>query len=101
MNPNELRALVGRIKTGIDISEVIGAHIELNRSLKGICPFHPDSDPSFSVNKREQYFHCFGCGVGGDAIKFLMLYERIGFVEALTELAELAGIEIPRNLKRR
>jgi DNA primase len=99
MKHSELRAYVDQVKTGVDIAEVIGARVQLNRSLKGTCPFHEERNPSFSVNSRGQYFHCFGCGVGGDVIKFLMLYERIGFIEALVDLAEHAGIELPRSLR--
>jgi DNA primase len=99
MRPGELRALADRIKANIDIAEIIGARVQLNRSLKACCPFHEERIPSFSVNSRAQYFHCFGCGVGGDVIKFLMLYERIGFVEALAELAEHVGIDMPKSLR--
>jgi DNA primase len=101
MKALELRALAERIKANIDITEIVGARIQLNRSLRACCPFHEDRNPSFSVNPRGQYFHCFGCGAGGDVIKFLMLYERIGFVEALVDLAERAGIDIPRSFSGR
>lgn len=101
MNSDELKDFVDRVKANVDIADIIRLRIELNRSLKGCCPFHDERNPSFSVNTNGQYFHCFGCGVGGDVIKFLMLYEHMGFVEALVELAEHAGIKLPRRLRWR
>ncbi len=101
MRPDKHRELINKIKASSDIVEIIGARIPLDRGLKARCPFHDDHDPSLSVNTQDQYFFCFGCGVGGDVIKFLMLYERIGFVEALADLAEHAGLELPKSLRGR
>jgi DNA primase len=97
MNPSELMILVNQVKEKTDIVEVIGSRIRMTRSLKAICPFHSDENPSFSVNVRGQFFYCFGCGVGGDVIKFLMLYERRGFVDVLLDLAARAGIQVPKS----
>ena len=63
-------------------------------SFKACCPFHNEKTPSFNVNPQRGFFHCFGCGVGGGAVKFLMLHERVSFVEAITELARKAGIAL-------
>ena len=63
-------------------------------SFKACCPFHNEKTPSFNVNPQRGFFHCFGCNVGGGAVKFLMLHERVSFVEAITELARKAGIAL-------
>jgi DNA primase len=68
-------------------------------SFKGLCPFHSEKTPSFHVNPERQIFHCFGCGQGGDAFKFLMLYEKLSFVEAIEQLASRAGLEVPRSTR--
>src|SRR5687768_18346240 len=62
---------------------------------KGLCPFHGEKTPSFSVDKEKGFFHCFGCGVGGDVFKFVELQEKVGFGEALRLLAGRFGIPIP------
>src|SRR4030095_9857667 len=62
------------------------------------CPFHTEKTPSFNVNEDKQIFHCFGCGVGGDAFKFMMMVEHLSFPEAVRLLAERHGVSIPRNL---
>jgi len=88
---------VQSIKDKIDIVEFIRSRVELQpagRNLKARCPFHKEKTPSFIVNPERQIFHCFGCNVGGDVIKFLMQYENIEFFEALKILAEQAGIEL-------
>lgn len=85
------RDVVRRIKEAADIAELIGEHVRLQRSganLKGLCPFHAEKTPSFMVSPARGSFHCFGCGEGGDVFSFLMLYHRIGFPEALRQLAE-------------
>ena len=63
-------------------------------SFKACCPFHNEKTPSFNINPQRGFFHCFGCNVGGGAVKFLMLHERVSFVEAITELARKAGIAL-------
>src|SRR5262249_23006878 len=62
---------------------------------KGLCPFHAEKTPSFTVNPRKGIFHCFGCGVGGDAFGFLMRQDRLSFPEAVRALAKTAGIALP------
>jgi len=86
--------------TRIDIVEVIDARVPLKkagREYKACCPFHNEKTPSFTVSQVKQFYHCFGCGVHGSAISFLMDYEHMEFVEAVEELAHSAGIEVPRE----
>jgi len=101
MNSCDFEELIRRVKEETDIVEVIRDRISLSPSLRARCPFHADKNPSFSVNARGQYFYCFGCGVGGDVIKFLLLYEGNCFMEVVRELASKAGISIPFTSFRR
>lgn len=81
-----------------DIVELIDARIKLKktgRNYSALCPFHNEKTPSFSVNPDRQFYYCFGCGAGGNAISFLMDYERHGFVETIEDLARQQGLEIP------
>lgn len=85
------REVVRRIKEAAEIAEIVGEHVNLQRSganLKGLCPFHSEKTPSFMVSPQRGSFHCFGCGEGGDVFSFMMLYHRIAFPEALKQLAE-------------
>ncbi len=87
-----------------DIVEVIGARVEIKRAgreYSGRCPFHDERSPSFTVSPTKQFYHCFGCGAHGTAIKFLMEYDRMEFLDAVEELAKRAGIEVPRDTVRR
>jgi len=86
---------IQEIKNKVDIVEIISKYIPLNEYNKAKCPFHNDSKPSFSVNKEGQFFYCFGCGVGGDVIKFLELINKVPFIEALKEVAKFAKENIP------
>lgn len=89
-NDQQRRETVRLVKETADIAEVIGEHVTLQRAganLKGLCPFHAEKTPSFMVNPGRGSFHCFGCGEGGDVFSFLMLYHRVGFPEALKQLA--------------
>ena len=76
------------------IQSAVGKLIRAGRSLKCCCPFHHEKTPSFNINAEGQYFKCFGCGVGGDVFKFVMLHERVDFPEALKILADRAGIRV-------
>lgn len=81
-----------------DIIELIGTRVPLRKAgkdYKACCPFHEERSPSFTVSPDKQFYHCFGCGAHGTAIGFLMSYERLGFVEAVTELARRAGLDMP------
>lgn len=89
-----------RVKQAVDIVEVISAHTDLRRAgarWTGLCPFHEERTPSFSVDAQEKLYHCFGCGVGGDAIKFVEEKEGLGFAEAVELLADRYGVEIERE----
>jgi DNA primase len=83
-----------------DIVEVISARMPLKkagREFKGLCPFHGEKTPSFTVSPGKQFFHCFGCGAHGTALGFLMEYEHMEFVDAIEALAGSLGIEVPRE----
>ena len=89
-----------RVKQAADIVEVISAHTDLRRQgarWVGLCPFHEERTPSFSVDAQEKLYHCFGCGVGGDVIKFVEEKEGLGFAEAVELLADRYGVELERE----
>ena len=84
----------------VDIAEVIARHVELKRggaNLMGLCPFHTEKSPSFSVNPAKQFYYCFGCGAGGDAIRFLTEHLGLSFIEAVRDLAQGAGLTVPEE----
>jgi DNA primase len=84
----------------VDIVDIVSDYVKLKKSgknFKALCPFHSEKTPSFFVNPEKQIFHCFGCGIGGNAIKFLMNIEKISFYEALNIIAKKVGIEISRK----
>lgn len=89
---------IEEIRNAIDIVDLIGSFVPLKKRGKsyiGLCPFHTEKTPSFTVSSERQMYHCFGCGVGGNSITFVMEYEKVSFVEAVRSLAEKAGIAIP------
>ncbi|ADQ05196.1 DnaB domain protein helicase domain protein [Caldicellulosiruptor owensensis OL] len=93
----ETKDIVKAIKEKIDIVDYIGRFLSLQKegsSYKAICPFHPDRNPSFYIKPNEQFFHCFGCGTGGDIIRFAQLYHNISFGEAVKMLAAEIGLSI-------
>ena len=88
------------VRSSTDIVNVVSAYVPLKpsgKSFKGICPFHSEKTPSFHVNPERQIFHCFGCNEGGDAFKFLMLYDKLSFVESVEQLAGRAGLSMPQR----
>src|SRR5437867_7176028 len=90
--------LLDEIRSRLDIVELIGQFVSLKRAgehWKGLCPFHTEKTPSFTVNPKRGIFHCFGCGAGGDAFGFLMRHDRLAFPEAVRALAERAGVDLP------
>jgi DNA primase len=92
------QAFIDDIQTRTDIVEIISGYIPLKRAgrnFKTTCPFHAEKTPSFMVSPQKQIFHCFGCGEGGGVMQFLMLYEKLTFVEAVEMLAKRLGMEIP------
>ncbi len=85
-----------------DIVELIGARVPLKkagREFRACCPFHDEKTPSFWVSPDKQFYHCFGCGAHGTALGFLMNYDRLSFPEAVEELAQRAGLEVPREAR--
>ncbi len=94
--PGFLQDLLSRV----DIVDVVGRHVELKRggaNLMGLCPFHAEKSPSFSVSPSKQFYHCFGCGASGDAIRFLTEHLGLSFVEAVRDLAQGAGLQVPEE----
>jgi DNA primase len=88
---------VDEVRAASEIVRVVGDYVKLRKAganMKGLCPFHQEKTPSFTVHAGKQIFHCFGCGVGGDVFKFVMLIENLTFAEALHRLAEKAGIAL-------
>ena len=96
--------IIGRVRDSVDIVDLISGYVSLKKTGKnhiGLCPFHSEKTPSFNVNPDKQIFHCFGCGVGGDAFKFLELQEGLNFPEAVKQLAGKAGIPLPADSRSR
>ena len=84
----------------VDIVDVVGRHVELKKAginHKGLCPFHGEKSPSFIVSPSRQTYHCFGCGVHGTALTFLMEHDRLAFPDAVADLAGRLGMEVPRE----
>ncbi len=84
----------------VDIVEVVGRHVPLRKggaNLMGLCPFHGEKSPSFSVSPSKQFYYCFGCGASGDAIGFLVAHLGMGFVDAVKDLAQQAGLSVPED----
>ena len=92
--------LIEEVRSGNDIVDLISGYVKLQKkgsTYFGLCPFHSEKTPSFSVTPSKQMYYCFGCGAGGNAITFLMEYENFSFVEAMQALAERAGIKLPER----
>ncbi|NIJ13092.1 DNA primase [Saccharomonospora amisosensis] len=89
---------IAQVRERSRIDDVVGEYVALRRAgggaLKGLCPFHEEKTPSFNVRPTHGTFHCFGCGVGGDVIKFVMQIEHLGFVEAVERLADQVGVHL-------
>ena len=91
-------SLLEEIRSRVDMVEMVGQFVNLKRAgenWKGLCPFHTEKTPSFTVHPKKGIFHCFGCGAGGDAFGFLMRQDRLAFPEAVRLLAQRAGVELP------
>ena len=92
--------LIEEIRMRNDIVDVVSGYVRLQRkgtTYFGLCPFHNEKSPSFSVSAGKQMYYCFGCGAGGNVFTFLMEYESLSFPEALQQLGERAGIELPKE----
>ena len=95
------RDFIDDLLVRVDIVDLIDSHTPLKKTgtnYVACCPFHTEKTPSFSVTRNKQFFHCFGCGVSGNAISFLMMLNNLDFVEAVEDLAAFAGIEVPREV---
>lgn len=92
------QSFIDQLLARIDIVEVIDSYVSLKKSgtnHMACCPFHEEKTPSFSVSQRKQFYHCFGCGASGNAITFIMNYDGSGFRDAVAQLAQSAGMEVP------
>ncbi|MGI9322538.1 MAG: DNA primase, partial [Pseudomonadales bacterium] len=99
MIPNEF---IDDVLARTDIVEVIGSRVALKRAGQnhtGLCPFHNEKTPSFSVNQAKQFYYCFGCQASGTALKFLVEHDRMDFVSAVEHLAGRAGMQVPQTSK--
>ena len=92
--------IIDEVREKNDIVDVISPYVRLTKhgsNYVGLCPFHNEKTPSFSVNTERQCFHCFGCGVGGNSISFVMKYENLTFTEAVRQLADKVGMNLPEE----
>jgi DNA primase len=99
----EAGSFADRVKQQADIVRVVGEYVRLKKSglnFTGLCPFHSEKTPSFSVSATKQFYYCFGCGAGGDVFKFVMEMDKVTFPEAVRAVAEKCGIAIPRARER-
>lgn len=97
-------AFIDDLLARTDIVDLIQARVPLKkagREYQARCPFHDERSPSFTVSPTKQFYHCFGCGAHGSAIRFLMEYDRMEFLDAVEELAKRAGVEVPRDTHQR
>ena len=82
----------------VDIVDVVQRYVQLKKggaNFMGLCPFHGEKTPSFTVSPSKQFYHCFGCGVHGNAIGFLMAYAGMGYIDAIKDLASSVGMQVP------
>ena len=92
--------VIDEIRTRADIVEIVSDYVQIKQNgqnFKGLCPFHPEKTPSFTVSPAKQIYHCFGCGAGGNVFKFIMNQESISFVETVEKLAYRFNISLPRD----
>ncbi|PCJ50296.1 MAG: DNA primase [Gammaproteobacteria bacterium] len=97
------QAFLDDVLARTDLVEIIDSRVPLKKSgqnFSACCPFHNEKTPSFNVNQDKQFFHCFGCGISGNAISFLMEYDRLDFLDAVDDLASKLGLEIPRDASK-
>ena len=95
----DLTSFLDELRSKIPLSEVIGRKIKLarkGREFLGLCPFHKEKTPSFTVNDDKGFYHCFGCGAHGDQITYLIESEKMPFLEAVEYLANMAGMKMPQ-----
>ncbi|MCM3562271.1 MAG: DNA primase [Hydrogenophaga sp.] len=94
------QSFIQELLSRVDVVDVVGRYVQLKKggaNFMGLCPFHGEKSPSFSVSPSKQFYHCFGCGANGNAIGFLMEHTGMGFVEAVKELASQVGLQVPEE----
>ena len=94
------QSFIQELLARVDVVEVVGRYVQLKKggaNFMGLCPFHGEKSPSFSVSPAKQFFHCFGCGKNGNAIGFLMEHAGMTFVEAVKDLAQNIGMQVPED----
>lgn len=99
MAGTDLQKFLDELRAKISIADVVGAKVKLTRKGReytGLCPFHNEKTPSFTVNEAKGFYHCFGCGAHGDIIKFEMDANGLTFMESVEKLAHKIGLEVPR-----
>lgn len=87
------------LRARLPLSDIVGRRVRLTRAgreFKGLCPFHREKSPSFTVNDQKGFFHCFGCGAHGDVVGFVMQHDHLGFLETVEQLAGQAGLQVPQ-----
>ena len=97
-----LEELISQIKDRLDIVDVVSEQVVLKKSGNhywGLCPFHKEKTPSFSVNPQLGIYKCFGCGAGGDALSFIMKTKNMEFIDVIKDLAQEYGLELPKNFR--
>lgn len=94
------QSFIQELLSRVDVVDIVGRYVQLKKggaNFMGLCPFHSEKSPSFTVSPSKQFFHCFGCGKNGNAIGFLMEHAGMGFVEAVQELANQCGLQVPQD----
>ena len=97
------QSFIQELLARVDVVEVVGRYVQLKKggaNYGGLCPFHNEKSPSFTVSPTKQFYHCFGCGAHGTAIGFLMEYAGVGFVDAVKDLAQNVGMIVPEQEDR-
>lgn len=97
---NELREFLSTLKEKLNIIDVAGSYLTLDRrgaTYWACCPFHHEKTPSFALNESDQYYHCFGCGESGDVVKLVQNMENVEFMDAVKILAERANLPMPKT----
>src|SRR5690606_24973032 len=93
-------AKIDEVRASVDLVDVVGDYVRLKKQgarFVGLCPFHNEKTPSFSVDPNQDLYYCFGCKAGGDLFRFVQEMEGVGFLDAVRLLADRAGIEIPEE----
>ena len=91
------------LRQRVPLSDIVGRRVKLvrkGRRFSGLCPFHSEKTPSFSVVDDDGFYHCFGCGAHGDAISFLREMDGLDFMEAVERLADMAGLSMPKSMQK-